>query len=150
MKIICGYQGVGKTTYCKEHEWAYDLDSSGYKKTSNWVKRYINDCLKQFDLGYSEVCISAHRVVIEEILKRNLQKTIDIIVASPGENKLTWEHRLRLRYHQCKKQYALNALNDFLQNYENDIKYYHKLENRKDVRIIKVMVKIKTNLGTQI
>ena len=40
--IYCGYQGCGKSTYCRTHNNTVDLDSSFFKKVDKWEENYIN------------------------------------------------------------------------------------------------------------
>lgn len=146
MTIVCGYQGIGKTTYCKNHTDAYDLDSSNYKKDDGWTKLYVDDAIKTLHKGFNKVFISAHQNVVNELLSRNLPD-ITIVVAIPKENKKAWEARLRFRYEQCQKKYAFNALQDFLLNYDTDMQYYQKLKDNEKVSVIEVSARIYTNLS---
>ena len=146
MTIICGYQGIGKTTYCKTHTDSYDLDSSAFEKNEEWAKTYVDSAIEVLKSGYDKVFISAHQCVINEILNRILNE-ISIVVVIPKETKETWEARLRFRYEQCKKQYAYNALQDFLKHFDEDMQYYNQLKNNKRISLIEVTAKVQTNLS---
>ena len=70
--LICGYQGVGKSTYCRNNpETTVDLDSSNFKKTDNWEENYIKTALG-FVGNDKNVFISAHKVVIEYLIANNI------------------------------------------------------------------------------
>lgn len=140
--LICGYSGIGKTTYCKTHANAYDLDSSTFGKIKNWEAEYIKHAQRLAVQGKA-VFISAHKEVIEYLQRNN----IPFILAIPAECKETWELRLKLRYSQTHADYALNALRDFYQNYDKDMQFYHNL---KGVKIIRVTCKVQTTLANEL
>ena len=69
--IYCGYQGCGKSTYCRTHKNTVDLDSSAFKKTENWEKNYVDLAKKLSD--NNKVFISAHKKVIEYLINNNIE-----------------------------------------------------------------------------
>jgi len=141
MTIICGYQGSGKSTYCKVHPTTtIDLDSSAWVKESNWEKNYIDMALT-FSNMHKKVFVSAHKQVIEYMI----QTKIDFQVLAPTENKNAWRSRLEFRYYQNPILPNLKAIKDFEQNYDNDMKYYKDLENR-GVKVLWVQAKVITNI----
>ena len=136
--IICGYSGIGKSTYCKTHNYCYDLDSSLFTKLPKWEEHYLKYA-QQFSMSGYTVFISAHPSVIEYCKAH----AIPVVVAIPAETKEVWELRLKLRYAQNHETYALNALRDFYQNYDRDMAYYNGLEG---VQVIRVTCKVNTTL----
>ena len=140
--LICGYSGIGKTTYCKIHANAYDLDSSMFGKINNWEAEYIRHA-QMLAVQGKDVFISAHKEVINYLQRNN----IPFILAIPAETKEVWELRLKLRYAQTHADYALNALRDFYQNYDNDMKFYASLQG---VKIIHINCKVQTTLANEL
>ena len=137
--IICGYSGIGKTTYCKTHANCVDLDSSAFCKRNGWEADYLR-VAQQLSMTGKQVFISAHPAVIRYCQSNNIPFTLVI----PGEAKAVWEARLKLRYEQCHKQYAFNALQDFYLNYDRDMEFYSTLKN---VKIQRVTCKVVTSLA---
>lgn len=139
--IYCGYQGCGKTTYCKNNpDTAVDLDSSNFPKVENWHKAY---CEKAIEISRSgkNVFISAHYDVIIYLLEGE----DEFEILAPAENKEAWEHRLSFRYHQNPTLPNLKALNDFRENFEEDMAYYKQLESSGLV-VHWIHAKVKTNI----
>ena len=139
--IYCGYQGVGKTSYCKTHPNCVDLDSSNFEKVANWEVKYVNSAIDIESKG-NNVFISAHREVIEYLTKINHK----FILVIPSDNKKIWGLRLTLRYEITKQTYALKALNDFKRNFSSDMKYYKSLQCKK---VFVSAVRVLTNLEEQ-
>ena len=128
--LICGYSGIGKTTYCQTHANAYDLDSSAFSKSRGWEAKYIM-CAQMLAVRGKVVFISAHKAVINYLQENN----IPFVLAIPDENKEIWESLLKSRYAQTKANYALCALRDFYQNYDKDMQFYNNLKGVKIIRI---------------
>ena len=106
--IICGYQGCGKTTYCKNHIDSIDLDSSNFVKNMGWQKQYIRIAMSLSLAGY-KVFISAHQEVVKYLQENN----IDFALLIPSQNKEAWRSRLEFRYQTNPTQANQNALLDF-------------------------------------
>lgn len=137
--IYCGYQGCGKTTYCKTHpDTTIDLDSSAFVKRDGWEKIYINIALAFSDLG-KNVFISAHRQVIEYLTKNSIP--FELLI--PVQNPKAWRSRLEFRYNIDPTQGNLNALLDFDKNFESDMAFYAKLDCVKH----EISAKVITNIG---
>lgn len=138
--LYCGYQGSGKSTYCRNNPLdTIDLDSSNFQKVQGWEKTYIEKALTYKN---KKVFISAHRVVIEYLLKNN----IEFELLAPGMNKKAWQSRLEFRYYKNPILPNLKAVNDFKENYDKDIKYYMSLENQ-GVKVHWLEATIVTNIG---
>lgn len=135
--IYCGYQGVGKSTYCRNHYNCVDLDSSNFKKVDGWYREYINTAITLNKQG-NDCFISAHQCVINHLLEIGEQ----FVLIIPDEDKSTWRSRLEFRYYKTKEQYALNALYDFDKNYDRDMAFYNSLQ----VPTIRVNAKIITTI----
>lgn len=134
--IICGYQGVGKSTYCRNHkDTAIDLDSSNYTKTENWEIEYIKDAMRYKD---KKVFISAHKNVINVLLTLGIG--FELLI--PSLNKETWRSRLEFRYNKNPILPNLKAIRDFEKNFEKDMSFYAEVEklgiktHRVNARII--------------
>jgi hypothetical protein len=139
--IYCGYQGCGKTTYCKAHpNTAVDLDSSNFKKCLGWESSYITQA-KHLEEQNKTVFISAHKEVINYLYNHNY--AFEILV--PAENKEAWLKRLEFRYYKNPILPNLKAINDFKYNYDNDMLFYNELE-KKGITVHRIQAKIITNI----
>lgn len=137
--IICGYQGCGKTTYCKQNPTtAYDLDSSMFVKSEGWEVKYINlACL--LSAKGKKVFISAHQSVINYLVKHSIE--FELLI--PAQNPKAWRNRLEFRYNINPTQGNLNALLDFDKNFEKDMAFYKTLNCVKH----EVSAKVITNIA---
>ena len=137
--IYCGYQGCGKSTYCRNHaDVTVDLDSSMFKKHEGWEANYIA-IAKQFSDFGKKVFISAHRVVIQYLLDNG----IDFELLLPEQNERAWRSRLEFRYNINPTQGNMNAILDFDKNYEKDMAFYESLDCVKHY----VSAHVVTNIG---
>lgn len=140
--IYCGYQGVGKSTYCRNNpSITVDLDSSNFKKVVGWEKEYIRMAKHFSDLG-KQVFISAHQVVIEELAAQN----IPFEVLIPAMDKLAWKSRLEFRYFKNPTIPNAKAIHDFTINYDKDMEYYHSLVSR-GITVKKVVATVVTDIA---
>lgn len=130
--IYVGYQGVGKSTISKIYSKCIDLESGNTfvngKQPDNWEAWYVNFALSLSEQGYN-VFISSHKVVIEELNKRN----IDFIAIVPDLSlKEDWIDKLYKRYlisyaekdykaYMNAKEYYEENINDILKNSKNTI-----------------------------
>ena len=140
--IICGYQGCGKTTYCKNHADSIDLDSSIFIKNKDWEIQYVRVATSLSLAGY-KVFISAHREVIEFLLMRS----IDFALLIPAQNKEAWRHRLEFRYQINPTQANKNALLDFEKNFDRDMDFYSNVAKADSVALYEISAKVVTNIG---
>ena len=144
--IYCGYQGVGKTSYCKSHPDCIDLDSSIFVKDDGWEKDYVKHAIMLSDDGNKNVFISAHKEVIKELQKINR----DFVLIIPDEPASVWKLRLKLRYKLTKELYALKALSDFKKNFKKDMKFYREIHCRKIlVKAIRVLTSLEEELENE-
>lgn len=143
--IYCGYQGCGKTTYCKEHSNCVDLDSSNVKKDKCWFIHYCETAKRLSESG-QKVFISAHRQVIDYLLENEIKFEI----LAPAETKMAWRTRLELRYHQHQTLPNLKAIADFDQNYEKDMEWYKYCEEFLGIKVHWIKAKVRTNLEQEI
>lgn len=121
--IYCGYQGCGKTTYCKNNPTTtIDLDSSSFVKREGWEETYINIAVAFSNFG-KNVFISAHRKVIEYLTAN----AIPFELLIPAQSAKAWRNRLEFRYNINPTQGNLNALLDFDKNFESDMAFYSTL-----------------------
>ena len=123
--IYCGYQGSGKSTYCRNNpNTTVDLDSSAFIKVAGWEENYVQTAVALAD--DKNVFISAHRAVIEYCI----QNSVPFVVLAPSQNKEVWRARLEYRYHANPILANFKALADFEQNFENDLEYYRLLASK--------------------
>lgn len=136
--IYCGYQGCGKTTYCKAHpDTTIDLDSSMFVKLPGWEKGYVCIASHLSNLG-KNVFISAHKQVIEYLTKNSIP--FELLI--PAQNPKAWRNRLEFRYNISPTQGNLNALLDFDKNFETDMAFYETLTCIKHYVSAKVVTTI--------
>lgn len=139
--IYCGYQGVGKSTYCRENPLTtVDLDSSNFTKNEGWFVDYIAMASELSNNG-KKVFISAHQCVIEYLLSNNYE--FEVLI--PAEAKEVWRSRLEFRYSKVKSYANMKALFDFDLHYDSDMNYYNSLE-LKGVKVHRIKARIKTTL----
>lgn len=137
--IYCGYQGCGKSTYCRNHtDTTIDLDSSMFVKREGWEENYVALAKQLSDLG-KNVFISAHQVVIICLLKLNIN--FELLI--PEQNPKAWRSRLEFRYNLNPIQANMNAILDFDKNYEIDMAFYKELKVPKHY----ISAHIITNIG---
>ena len=137
--IYCGYQGCGKTTYCRNHpDTTVDLDSSAFVKREGWEIEYVKTAQAISDAG-KKVFISAHQVVINYLLNNEIPFELLIPELSPD----AWRDRLLFRYHINPTQGNWNAICDFDKNYARDMAFYATLPVMKHY----ISAKIVTTLG---
>lgn len=139
--IYCGYQGCGKSTYCRTHNNTVDLDSSLFKKTNKWEEAYIN-IAQSFSDENKKVFISAHKNVIDYLINNKIE--FELII--PDMDKLAWRSRLEFRYFKNQTQGNLNAILDFDKNFDIDMEYYKTVEN-KGIKVHRVSATIITDIG---
>ena len=69
--VICGYSGVGKTTFCQRQPFSIDIDSAEIPKDEKFVKEYlkrITACIGR----YRYICVSTHAVLIDALADMKL------------------------------------------------------------------------------
>lgn len=145
--IICGYQGVGKSTYCRNHvDSAIDLDSSNFKKVENWHKEYVKQAMHLSNSG-KDVFISAHEIVVKEVLSYGQ----DFILLVPEEKEHVWRTRLEFRYAKNPSLPNLKAIHDFTLHFHDDMAFYSKIEKENNFcHVRRVAAKIVTSIEEKI
>lgn len=73
-KIICGFPGVGKSTYVKNNKDVLDSDSSKFDK-SEFPDNYIKHIKENIDDGYT-ILASSHDVVRDALIKEGFNFTL--------------------------------------------------------------------------
>lgn len=137
--IYCGYQGCGKSTYCRSHpDTTVDLDSSGFIKRDGWEAEYVKTAQIISDSG-KKVFISAHQVVINYLLSNDIP--FELLI--PEQDPAAWRDRLFFRYHLNPSRGNLNAILDFDANYHKDMAFYATLSVVKHF----ISARIVTNIG---
>ncbi len=137
--IYCGYQGCGKSTYCREHpNTAFDLDSSMFVKRDKWEVNYVAVATSINNSG-KDVFISAHKEVIKYLISQKIK--FELLI--PAQNAKAWRNRLEFRYNINPTQANLNALLDFDKNYESDMEFYATLKCIKH----EISARIVTTIG---
>lgn len=139
--LYCGYQGVGKSTYCRNNpNTTVDLDSSSFKKVDGWEREYIATALSLS--ATKKVFISAHQAVIEYLMANH----IEFMILIPDATKEEWEARLEYRYKKNPIFANLKAIHDFNLHYERDMLYYNSVNKKAGIPLKKVRARITTNI----
>lgn len=142
--IYCGYQGCGKSTYCKTHPTTtIDLDSSSFAKHDGWEYEYIQKARRLEQKTGKNVFISAHQCVIKALQKLHI--TFEVFI--PAHDKEAWRYRLAFRYYNAPHQGNYNALADFDKNFEKDMTFYFTLPSEI---VHYISAKVVTNIGDYI
>ena len=139
--IYCGYQGSGKSTYCRNNpHTTIDLDSSAFVKVEGWEENYVRTAVAL--ANNKKVFISAHRVVIDYCVANN----IPFVLLAPSQSKEAWRARLEFRYFKNPILPNFKAIADFEQNFDSDLAYYRLLE-QKGVVVKWIEATVVTNIA---
>ncbi len=142
--IYVGYQGIGKSTISKIYSKCIDLESGNTfvngKRPENWEALYVNFALSLNNQGY-DIFISSHKVVREELNKRN----IEFIAIVPDLSlKEDWIHKLHSRYLESNAEKDYKAYMNAKECYEENIKDILK-DSKKSI-VIRTMAYILADL----
>ena len=138
--IYCGYQGCGKSTYCRNNpDTTIDLDSSNFVKKDKWEYLYVALAHSLSFAGYN-VFISAHQVVINRLIEEGI--VFELLI--PEQNPKAWRNRLEFRYNINPTQANMNAILDFDKNYEKDMAFYETLTCKKHYISARIVTDIDT------
>ena len=120
--IYVGYQGIGKSTLADKDLKYIDLESSNTfidgKRPENWEKMYVNFAISLNEQGYN-VFISSHKVVREELNKRN-HKFYAIVPSLDLKEK--WIEKLRDRYYNTLLTKDFKAYMNGKECFEENVK----------------------------
>jgi len=137
--IYCGYQGCGKSTYCRAHPvTTVDLDSSMFTKKDGWESNYVEIAQIINETG-KNVFISAHKEVINYLLATSTPFELFL----PAQNQKAWRSRLEFRYNLNPTQPNMNAILDFDKNWDSDMEFYASIDCVKHY----VSAHVVTNIG---
>lgn len=118
--IYVGYQGIGKSSISGKNN-CIDLESGNFwvdgKRIDDWYKIYVNIAEHLSNQGY-KVFMSSHKVVREELAKRNMNYTT---VAPSPELKEQWIERLQKRYDNSQLEKDYKALMNAKDCYEENV-----------------------------
>lgn len=133
--IYIGYQGVGKSSISGKNN-CIDLESGNFwvegERVECWYKIYCNIAEHLSKQGYL-VFMSSHKVVREELNKRN----VEFIVITPClELKEKWIERLQNRYNDSKIEKDYKALANAQNCYEENIKDLLKEDKKIVIKAI--------------
>jgi hypothetical protein len=133
--IICGYQGIGKSTIAGQL-YTIDLESSNFyvdgERDENWYKVYANFARHLSEQGYI-VFTASHKLFREYM---NLQG-IEFVTVSPAlELKEEWIAKLEERYNADKSDKNYKALMNAKQCYDENVA---DLQSEKNAYIINSM-----------
>jgi len=120
--IIVGYQGIGKSSYGKDHKDGIDLESSNFfvngKRDDNWYKVYANIAKHLSEQGFV-VFVSSHKVLRDELRE---QGTVFTTVYPALYLKEKWLKKLECRYEETKKDKDYRAWQNAQLGYDEQIK----------------------------
>lgn len=122
--IICGYQGIGKSSISKEGSGFIDLESGNFwingERNTQWYIPYCNIAVHLSKQGHT-VFVSSHPAVRGWLL--NLKYTgTELALAFPAlELKDAWIQRLRERYLKSMSEKNYKALKNAEMMYDEGI-----------------------------
>jgi hypothetical protein len=133
--IICGYQGIGKSTIAGQL-YTIDLESSNFyidgERDENWYKAYANIAHHLSEQGYI-VFTASHKLFREYM---NLHG-IEFVTVSPAlELKDEWVEKLNQRYLADRSEKNYRAYINAKISYEDNVR---DLQSEKNAYIINSM-----------
>ena len=121
--IICGYQGIGKSTLANAGNGYIDLESGNFfvggNRHDDWYIPYCKIAMNLSDQGYC-VFISSHSVVREYLADKVL---LDKRVVFPSlELKDAWISKLKTRWEDSNKDKDYRAYMNAVEKYDENIR----------------------------
>lgn len=133
--IYVGYQGIGKSSISGKNN-CVDLESGNFwvegTRVEDWYKIYCNIAEHLSNQGY-KVFMSSHKVIREELNKRNIEFTV---ICPSLKLKEQWIKRLQKRFDRTRSTKDFKALKNAEEMYEENIK---DLTSERKAIIIKVI-----------
>ena len=121
--IICGYQGIGKSTLAKNGNGFIDLESGNFfvdgKRHDDWYISYCQIAMHLSQQGY-KVFISSHAVV-----RNHLSQCLgaDKVVVLPASDlKDAWIEKLWIRWEETKNEKDYRAYMNAADKYDENIR----------------------------
>lgn len=132
--IVCGYQGIGKSTVAKEFPNVIDLESSSFydvdEKTrpENWAYFYVKIAIDQALRG-NDVFLSCHDSVREQLFAQyysclcgeERSYVAPLVIIPAIELKKKWENRLLDRYFLTLSSKDRKAYEFHVKEFETDV-----------------------------
>lgn len=122
--IITGYQGIGKSTVCKDrYDWI-DLESSIFKddagnRANNWYEHYCAVAVHLSNQGYT-VFMSSHKVVRDWLSVNFKGRWVAIVPSTQLESE--WVDRLEQRALDRPSIKNIAAYKNAVQHYSDSIR----------------------------
>lgn len=126
--IICGYQGIGKTTLASQGRGYIDLESGNFyvngKRDENWFVPYGNIAVHLANQGY-RVFVSSHAVVREYL--KEFSGDVPLVICFPSFSlRDAWTEKLKKRYHDSGLEKDFRAWKNAEERYNENIKELHE------------------------
>lgn len=133
--IICGYQGIGKSTIAGQL-YTVDLESSNFyidgERDENWYKVYANIARHLSEQGYI-VFTASHKLFREYMVSQG----IEFVTVSPALGlKDEWVEKLNQRYLADRTEKNYRAYINAKIGYEDNVR---DLQSEKNAYIINSM-----------
>lgn len=130
--IICGYQGIGKSSLAQNANGYVDLESGNFfvggVRDKDWYIVYCNIALHLARQGY-RVFMSSHAVVREYLASLPYNPDVHLITCFPSSDlKSEWIAKLEHRYEESRLDKDYRALMNALDRYDENIA---ELSNQK-------------------
>lgn len=122
--IIIGYQGIGKSTLCRNGNGFIDLESGNFwvegYRSPDWPVVYTNIAVHLYKQGY-HVFTSSHEVVRNEFRKYT-KDSIPIAICYPSlELRNAWCEKLEERYNHTTLEKDFKAWKNAVDVYNKNI-----------------------------
>ena len=123
--IICGYQGIGKSSLAQNANGYIDLESGNFfvggVRDRDWYIVYCNIALHLARQGY-RVFMSSHFMVRNHLASLPYTPDVHLITCFPSHDlKSEWIAKLEHRYEESKLDKDYRALMNALERYDENI-----------------------------
>lgn len=137
--IICGYQGIGKSTLANPENGYIDLESGNFwvdgRRDKEWYIIYCNIAIHLAKQGY-KVFLSSHEVVREHLAGLPTDPEVELLLCFPSiELEMPWIGKLGKRFCETRLDKDWKAWMGACSKYAENI---HDLREQKGFR--KVML----------
>ena len=124
--IICGYQGIGKSTASKCSNLIIDLESGSFWqgdfRQSDWYEIYAKIAINLAEQGYA-VCIASHKVVRDYLSSIPIPTNIKLYCCYPSLHlESVWIDKLQKRFNNTGLHKDYKALMNAKEMFKENIK----------------------------
>lgn len=118
IKVYAGFPGIGKSTLTKMSPRYIDLESSAFRKQSdyiNWVRQYVDVVEHLLESGNHYIFVSSHELVTYELKRRGIEYAV---IYPDIKLKDQWIDKLKDRFIESGDPKDLRAATAVMYNFE--------------------------------